>query len=93
MNVALERGFSLSGFWIWWSNSAGPIPVSRELIFLNPIEIFGYEKFAVRAEAAGIDGVIIVDLPPEEAVPLNRHLRDRQIDQFSSYSHNHGAAH
>jgi tryptophan synthase alpha chain len=35
--------------------------------YLNPIEILGYEKFAQLASEAGVDGVLIVDLPPEEA--------------------------
>lgn len=35
--------------------------------YLNPIEVAGYEAFASRAAAAGIDGVITVDMPPEEA--------------------------
>ncbi len=35
--------------------------------YLNPIEIMGYEAFAKAAAQAGVDGVITVDLPPEEA--------------------------
>lgn len=35
--------------------------------YLNPVEIMGYEKFAQEASAAGVDGVLTVDLPPEEA--------------------------
>lgn len=34
--------------------------------YLNPIEIMGYEVFAQAAQAAGVDGVLTVDLPPEE---------------------------
>jgi tryptophan synthase alpha chain len=34
--------------------------------YLNTIEQYGYEQFAKRAHAAGADGTIIVDLPPEE---------------------------
>lgn len=34
--------------------------------YLNPILAFGYELFAQKAKAAGVDGVLIVDLPPEE---------------------------
>jgi tryptophan synthase alpha chain len=45
--------------------------------YLNPIEVMGYERFAVAAAAAGVDGVLSVDLPPEEAhellVALGRH--------------------
>lgn len=35
--------------------------------YLNPIECMGYERFAERAVAAGVDGVLTVDLPPEES--------------------------
>ena len=35
--------------------------------YLNPIEVMGYKVFAEHAVAAGADGVITVDLPPEEA--------------------------
>lgn len=38
--------------------------------YLNPVYNYGYEQFAKDAEAAGIDGIIIVDLPPEEADEL-----------------------
>ncbi|MET4601423.1 tryptophan synthase alpha chain [Bradyrhizobium sp. JR4.1] len=34
--------------------------------YYNPIYIYGVDKFLVDAKAAGIDGLIIVDLPPEE---------------------------
>ena len=35
--------------------------------YLNPVEIRGAERFASEAVAAGVDGVLLVDLPPEEA--------------------------
>lgn len=35
--------------------------------YLNPIEIRGADAFARDAAAAGVDGVLLVDLPPEEA--------------------------
>jgi len=34
--------------------------------YLNPIEVMGYETFAAAAAEAGVDGVLTVDLPPEE---------------------------
>ena len=34
--------------------------------YANPIERFGYEAFAVAGAKAGVDGLITVDLPPEE---------------------------
>ena len=38
--------------------------------YLNPIEIRGAEAFAREASEAGVDGVLLVDLPPEEAAPF-----------------------
>jgi tryptophan synthase alpha chain len=35
--------------------------------YLNPIEVFGYPAFAKAAAAAGVDGALTVDLPPEES--------------------------
>lgn len=35
--------------------------------YLNPIEIHGTRRFAEAAVAAGVDGLLLVDLPPEEA--------------------------
>ena len=42
--------------------------------YLNPIEALGYETFAHQAKAAGIDGVLTVDLPIEEAGLYLDHL-------------------
>ena len=38
--------------------------------YFNPILSFGPDRFAAEAKAAGIDGCIVVDLPPEEAAEL-----------------------
>jgi len=38
--------------------------------YLNPLETYGHAAFARDAAAAGIDGLIVVDCPPEEAGPL-----------------------
>ena len=34
--------------------------------YYNPIYVYGVEKFLVDSKAAGVDGLIVVDLPPEE---------------------------
>ena len=39
--------------------------------YANPIEAFGTAAFAVRAQAAGVDGVLVVDYPPEEATEFS----------------------
>ncbi len=47
--------------------------------YYNPIYRYGPEEFAKAAAAAGVDGMIVVDLPPEEAEELNQHLRANNI--------------
>ncbi|WP_426417518.1 tryptophan synthase subunit alpha [Aestuariirhabdus sp. LZHN29] len=48
--------------------------------YLNPIEIMGHQQFAERAAQAGVDGVLTVDLPPEEADSLGGYLEANQVD-------------
>ncbi|MEE8392220.1 MAG: tryptophan synthase subunit alpha [Anaerolineae bacterium] len=48
--------------------------------YYNPIFQMGPEHFAYRAAAAGIDGVIVPDLPPEESDSLHTALRAQGID-------------
>ena len=50
--------------------------------YLNPIEILGYEEFANAAQRADVDGVLTVDLPPEESQQCVALLRERGIDQI-----------
>lgn len=50
--------------------------------YLNPIEMMGYEDFANAAQRADVDGVLTVDLPPEEAEACVALLRERGIDQI-----------
>ena len=50
--------------------------------YLNPFERVGAQVFATRARAVGVDGVLVVDLPPEEAGEFNRALRGAGIDQI-----------
>jgi tryptophan synthase alpha chain len=48
--------------------------------YLNPVEVMGYDKFAAAALEAGVDGVLTVDLPPEEGHDLVEALKSRQLD-------------
>ncbi len=48
--------------------------------YVNPIEAMGYEDFANAAQRAEIDGVLTVDLPPEEAEECAALLKARDID-------------
>jgi tryptophan synthase alpha chain len=48
--------------------------------YANPIEAMGIESFAAAAKAAGIDGVIVVDYPPEECVDFAALMKKSDID-------------
>ena len=48
--------------------------------YLNPIEVMGYKKFAQRAGSVGLDGLLTVDMPPEEASGLLSELALANID-------------
>lgn len=50
--------------------------------YLNPVEFMGYQVFADRAVAAGVDGVLIVDMPPEEAHDLHAILKRSELDNI-----------
>ncbi len=45
--------------------------------YYNPIYIYGAERFSADAAAAGVDGLIIVDLPPEEEAELTQYLSSK----------------
>lgn len=48
--------------------------------YANPIEHLGVDAFVEQAAAAGVDGVIVVDYPPEECVGFTTRLRAVGID-------------
>ncbi|HWK53695.1 MAG TPA: tryptophan synthase subunit alpha [Hyphomicrobiales bacterium] len=48
--------------------------------YLNPVECMGYQHFAERARSAGVDGVLIVDMPPEESHALKSVLQQAGLD-------------
>jgi tryptophan synthase alpha chain len=48
--------------------------------YANPIERMGGAQFIERAAQAGVDGVIVVDYPPEEAAEFAQQARERGID-------------
>lgn len=48
--------------------------------YLNPIEVMGYDTFAKAASEAGVDGVITVDLPPEEGADLIKAMQSCDLD-------------
>ena len=50
--------------------------------YLNPVEVMGYAAFAEAGAEAGIDGVLLVDMPPEEASELVGQLRQKSLDMI-----------
>ncbi len=48
--------------------------------YLNPLEVMGYEAFAEAAAAAGVDGVLTVDIPPEEGETFVPAMKAKGID-------------
>ncbi len=50
--------------------------------YANPIEAIGYDEFAQQAQAAGVDGVLVVDYPPEESRELTRQLNASGLDSI-----------
>lgn len=79
---ALDAGMKLSGVLdlvrrFREHDSTTPIVLMG---YLNPILSRGLETFAAAAAAAGVDGLIVVDCPPEEAEPLANALDDAGVD-------------
>jgi len=48
--------------------------------YLNPVVAMGYTEFAEAAQAAGVDGVLSVDCPPEESEELAAELESKGLD-------------
>lgn len=48
--------------------------------YLNPVEVMGYEAFAANAAEVGVDGLLTVDIPPEEADDLLAALKPKEVD-------------
>ncbi len=48
--------------------------------YMNPIEAMGYIPFAKAASDAGVDGLLTVDMPPEESDDLLQALKPKVID-------------
>ncbi len=79
---ALKHGTSLKhvlGFVSEFRTTNGDTPVVL-MGYANPVEAMGYERFAAAAADAGVDGVLVVDYPPEECSSLATLLGQHGID-------------
>jgi len=78
---ALEHGASLRKILDLVARVRPAIDVPLLLMgYANPLHAMGETAFAAAAEAAGVDGIIIPDLPPEEGEPFFAPCRERGID-------------
>lgn len=59
--------------------------------YFNPVFCYGPEAFARDAATAGVDGLLLVDLPPEEAGELHPLLKDAGIDLITLLAPTTGA--
>lgn len=50
--------------------------------YLNPVEILGYDNFIALCQEAGVDGVLMVDLPPQEAGSFTQKLANSQMNEI-----------
>ncbi|OUS32374.1 tryptophan synthase subunit alpha [Gammaproteobacteria bacterium 45_16_T64] len=50
--------------------------------YLNPVEVYGYKRFAVDAADVGVDAILTVDLPPEASEEMVRELSDQGLDSI-----------
>lgn len=61
------------------TNSTTPVVLMG---YANPVERFGYQAFAKAAAEVGVDGLLTVDLPPEEVSVLKQALDDVGLDNI-----------
>ena len=81
---SLHKGTTLSGIldMIESLRTVSEIPIVL-FGYYNPIYSFGNERFAARAKRAGVDGILVVDLPPEESHELRQHTDRAGLDFIS----------
>ncbi|PKN06445.1 MAG: tryptophan synthase subunit alpha [Deltaproteobacteria bacterium HGW-Deltaproteobacteria-7] len=81
---ALKAGTTLAGVLKMVSDvrKVSEIPIVL-FGYFNPIFAYGVKKFALDARKAGVDGVLVVDLPYEEAGELRIYTDASQIDFIS----------
>lgn len=78
---AIEKGVSLCAVLSYVREFREKDPDTPVVLmgYLNPIERYGYEQFAEDAAASGVDGVLLVDCPPEEMSLLREGLDRNNI--------------
>jgi tryptophan synthase alpha chain len=71
--IALERGMTINGCLEIARQISARSDVPLILMgYYNPLLVYGIDRFCLKAVASGVCGLIIPDLPPEEAEPLQQ---------------------
>jgi tryptophan synthase alpha chain len=80
---ALRHGFGLEEILQVVSEAQNETPVPVVLFsYYNPLLRFGAERLSHEARAAGVDGVLVTDLSPEEAGEFSARLRSNGLDMI-----------
>jgi tryptophan synthase alpha chain len=80
---ALAKGATLSGVLEMVAMVRPEIRAPIVLFsYANPLYRMGFDRFSTRAAEAGVDGVLALDLPPEESEPLRTCLRRVGVDMI-----------
>ena len=81
--TAIDRGVTLGKTLELLEAHGRPLGVPLVLMtYTNPVFAMGIETFCQRAAAAGVSGVLVSDLPPEELPSLASALRARRLDRI-----------
>jgi tryptophan synthase alpha chain len=78
---ALKHGFGITEILQTIADAQAEAPVPIVLFsYFNPLLRYGIERLARDAHGAGVDGVLVTDLIPEEAVEFTAAMRAQDID-------------
>jgi tryptophan synthase alpha chain len=79
---ALSRGIGLGDVLAMVRRFRATDPVTPVVLmgYANPVERYGQDRFVDDAHAAGVDGVMVVDYPPQECEAFAARMRERQMD-------------
>jgi len=77
---ALKKGVSIEGILSLARRLKGITPPLVLMTYFNPVFRYGLKHFAAGCKECGVDGVIVPDLPPEEAGPWIKEARELELD-------------
>jgi tryptophan synthase alpha chain len=80
--VALAQGVGMKDVLAMVSEFRGSDSVTPIVLmgYTNPVERYGLDRFMTDAKASGVDGLVVVDTPPEESFEIAQKCRELAID-------------